>query len=84
VAGAVGIRLPYDEPRAELERVVNRTAGNRSSMLQDVEGSRPTEVEAITGAVVARAEEHGVPVPVNRILLSLVRGLPHSDGRGGA
>jgi len=84
VAGAVGIRLPYDDPRAELERVVNRTAGNRSSMLQDVEGHRPTEVEAITGAVVARAEEHGVPVPVNRILLALVRGLTHSDGRGGA
>jgi len=84
VARAAGIRLPYDEPRAELERVVNRTAGNRSSMLQDVEGRRPTEVEAITGAVVARAEEHGVPVPVNRILLALVRGLTHSDGRGGA
>jgi 2-dehydropantoate 2-reductase len=84
VARAVGVRLPYDEPRAELERILNRTGGNRSSMLQDVEGSRPTEIEAITGAVVARAEEHGVPVPVNRILLALVRGLPHSDGRGGA
>jgi 2-dehydropantoate 2-reductase len=84
VARAVGVRLPYDEPRAELERILNRTAGNRSSMLQDVEGSRPTEVEAITGAVVARAKEHGVPVPVNRILLALVRALPQSDARGGA
>jgi 2-dehydropantoate 2-reductase len=84
VASVVGIRLPYAEPLAELERIVNRTAGNRSSMLQDVDGSRQTEVEAITGAVVARAEEHGVPVPVNRILLALVQGLPHSDGRGGA
>ncbi len=84
VARAVGIRLPYDEPRAELERILHRTAGNRSSMLQDVEGDRPTEVEAITGAVVARAEEHGVPVPINRVLLALVRGLTHSLERGGA
>jgi len=84
VARAVGIRLPYDEPRAELERVLHRTAANRSSMLQDVEGARPTEVEAITGAVVARAEEHGVPVLVNRLLLALVRSLPHPSERGEA
>ena len=84
VARSAGIRLPYDEPLVELERVLQRTAGNRSSMLQDVEGARPTEIDAITGAVVARAEEHGVPVPVNRLLLALVSGLPHSFERGGA
>ena len=48
------------------------------------DGDRPTEVEAITGAVVARAEEHAVPVPVNRVLLALVCGLTHSLERGGA
>jgi len=53
-------------------------------LLQEVECHRRTEVVAITGFFVARAEEHGIPVPVNRILLALVRGLPHSDGRGGA
>ena len=82
VARSAGIRLPYAEPRAELERVLRRTAGNRSSMLQDVDNARPTEVEAISGAVVAEAGEHGVPVPVNRLLLALVRALPHSRERG--
>jgi 2-dehydropantoate 2-reductase len=84
VARSAGIRLPYDAPLPELQRVLERTAGNRSSMLQDVEGARPTEIEAITGAVVARAEEVGVPVPVNRLLLALVRSLPHSSERGEA
>jgi 2-dehydropantoate 2-reductase len=73
-----------DEPRAELERVLQRTAANRSSMLQDVERARPTEIEAITGAVVAQAELQGVPVPVNRLLLALVRSLEHSSDRGEA
>lgn len=84
VARAAGVRLPYDEPSAELERVLQRTAGNRSSMLQDVERARPTEIEAITGAVVARAAGHEVPVPVNRLLLALVRSLDHSSDRGQA
>jgi 2-dehydropantoate 2-reductase len=53
-------------------------------MLQDVERGRPTEIEAITGAVVAQAELQGVPVPVNRLLLALVRSLEHSSDRGEA
>lgn len=81
VARAAGIRLPFDDTRAELERVLERTAGNRSSMLQDVERGRPTEVEAINGAVVRHAQAHAIPVPVNRLLLALVRGLAVSAGR---
>jgi 2-dehydropantoate 2-reductase len=77
-AQAAGIRLPYADPPAELEAVLRRTAANRASMLQDVDGGRPTEVEAINGAVVREADERGVPVPVNRLLLALIRSLPAS------
>ena len=81
-AQAAGLRLPYADPPAELAAVLRRTAGNRSSMLQDVEAGRPTEVEAINGAVVREAEERGVPVPVNRLLLALMRTLPASPAGG--
>ena len=77
-AQAAGLRLPYSDPLAELTAVLVRTAGNRSSMLQDVEAGRMTEVEAINGAVVREAELRGVPVPVNRLLLGLMRALPES------
>jgi len=84
VARTAGIRLPFEDPRAELERVLERTADNRSSMLQDVERGRPTEVEAINGAVVRHAQVHAIPAPVNRLLLNLVRSLAAPARRGEA
>nr|WP_255494035.1 ketopantoate reductase family protein [Halarchaeum sp. CBA1220] len=53
--------------------VARRTASNVSSMRQDLEAGRETEVEAIHGAVVSRAAEAGLPAPVNRTLADLVR-----------
>jgi len=45
----------------------------RPSMLQDIEAGRPTEVDYINGAIVKLGEEHGVPTPVNRTMLQLVK-----------
>ena len=49
------------------------TAAHESSMLQDLRAGRQTEVDSLNGAVVSLADEHGVEVPVNRALLSLIR-----------
>jgi 2-dehydropantoate 2-reductase len=81
-AQAAGIRLPYADALFELKAVLRRTAANRASMLQDIESGRPTEVEAINGAVVREAERRGVPVPVNRVLLALIRSLAASPSGG--
>jgi 2-dehydropantoate 2-reductase len=75
VAQSAGIHLPYADPLLELEKVLRRTAGNRSSMLQDVESYRQTEIDAINGAIVAQAEKRSLPVPVNRVLLALIHTL---------
>jgi 2-dehydropantoate 2-reductase len=71
VARSEGIALSGDEAIDELERVVAATAANRSSMLQDVDAGRRTEVDAIYGPVVERADE---PAPMAATLASLVRG----------
>lgn len=73
VAEAEGAHL--DEP-AILRRtrlIARRTAGNRSSMLQDLDRHRRTEIEAINGAVVQAAVRQGIDVPLNRLLCALVR-----------
>jgi 2-dehydropantoate 2-reductase len=49
------------------------TAAHESSMLQDLRAGRPTEVDALNGAVVALAHESGLDVPVNRALVQLIR-----------
>jgi 2-dehydropantoate 2-reductase len=54
-------------------RLVPSTADHRSSMLQDLERARPTEIEAINGYVVRQGAARGVPAPVNATLARLVR-----------
>jgi 2-dehydropantoate 2-reductase len=75
VVEALGIKLPYADPVTAVEDVARKTATNLSSMLQDVLGGRPTEIEAISGAIVQRGEESGIATPVNRVLLQLVRSM---------
>jgi 2-dehydropantoate 2-reductase len=61
-----------------LDRVVSvakATAVNRSSMGQDVDRKKMTEIDAINGAVVMLADEAGIPAPVNRTLTQLVKTL---------
>lgn len=48
-------------------------ADSKTSMLQDVERGRPTEVDALTGVVVREGNRLGVPTPVSSTLLRLVR-----------
>jgi len=74
VAQARGIALAFEDPVAETMQVAERTAGNLSSMLQDINRGAPTEIDAICGAVVREAERLGVAAPVNRALWNLVRG----------
>ncbi len=70
---AQGLRLPFDDPVAAAEEVARRTAANHSSMYQDVQAGRPTEIDAICGAVVQAGQRVGVPAPVNQTLWMLVR-----------
>jgi 2-dehydropantoate 2-reductase len=49
--------------------------GMKTSMLQDVEAGRKTEVEAFAGVVIGLGREAGIPVPVNRTLFGLLRAI---------
>ena len=44
----------------------------KTSMLQDIEAGRKTEVEVFAGKVVELGKGHGIPTPVNQTLLSIV------------
>jgi 2-dehydropantoate 2-reductase len=62
------------------DRLVPATYDHRSSMLQDLERGRRTEVDAINGAVWTRGARHGIATPHNELLTRLMR-LKGSRGR---
>ncbi len=49
------------------------TGQHRSSMLQDIQAKRRTEIDALNGAVVALAKQHGVNTPVNEVITGLIK-----------
>jgi len=78
VEEAIGIARSKGFPvGAEMvERVIGvarATARNRSSMGQDVDKRKKTEIDAINGAVVRFGRETGIPTPVNQTLTWLVK-----------
>lgn len=54
-------------------RLLPPTESHLSSMLQDMERGRATEIDAITGEVIRRAELLNLPVPVNRVIYELIK-----------
>jgi len=65
-ARSEGIEFADRELELDLWRVVRATAENRSSMLQDLDRGRPTEVDQISGAILAAAQRHGLDLPWTR------------------
>jgi 2-dehydropantoate 2-reductase len=72
VAQALGLAVSEDDvPKGE--NVRSQKAMSKTSMLQDVERGRPTEIEALSGAVVRAGHRVGVPTPINAALRALVK-----------
>jgi 2-dehydropantoate 2-reductase len=72
VAAAAQVALPGDAAEEALA-VARRTAGNRSSMRQDLARHAATEIEFLNGAVAREGLRLGVPTPVNAWLANEVR-----------
>jgi 2-dehydropantoate 2-reductase len=76
VATAEGVRLSWATPAAYrtvfYDRLLPATFDHRSSMLQDLERGRRTEIDAINGEVWKRGAAHGIVTPVNELLTRLV------------
>jgi 2-dehydropantoate 2-reductase len=77
VAVAQAQRIPLDlEERCEaITGLLRRAVGGKSSMLQDVEKRRQTEIEVVNGAIVEAGQRLGIPTPYNETMVWMVRAL---------
>jgi 2-dehydropantoate 2-reductase len=82
VALALGYEIDLDERVASIHALLEKAGPSKASMLQDFEAGRQTEIDVINGAVVRAADEHGVPVPLNRAFVQLVKGWESMRGLG--
>lgn len=78
VGHAMSFTIDLDERLAYVRDIMKRASGGKTSMLQDVEAQRKTEIEVINGAIVREADARGIDVPINRLMETLVKGLEAS------
>lgn len=83
VARAQGIELPFANAAERALAVARATAANYSSMLQDARRGAPTEIVAISGAIVEYGRRCKVATPVNEGLYQLVTRLESGELRIG-
>ncbi len=76
VARKLNVKV-YDDAMDIVFKVAEATALNRSSMGQDVDNLRPTEIAAINGFIVREAERLGLAAPVNFTLTALIQTLEY-------
>ena len=78
VAHANGIVL-RPAPRQLFKRVLAMTSRNKSSMLQDIESGRKTEIRQLNGSITRLGSLVGVSTPFNYLLTMLVLSLERSQ-----
>jgi len=54
-------------------KLVPDTAEHKSSTLQDIAAKKPTEIDALNGAVIRLAVNYELPVPYNSVVYSIVK-----------
>ncbi len=69
VAEKLGIRFPVSIERRI--RMAEEIGAHKTSMLQDIEAKRPTEIDALLGAVVELAELTATPTPTLRAIYAV-------------
>lgn len=72
VAKAEGVRNTETMVDEALKHLKTMTPEGKTSMLQDVEAGRKTEVDMFAGTVIELGKKHGISTPYNKILSEMI------------
>ncbi|MBZ4671777.1 MAG: 2-dehydropantoate 2-reductase [Deferribacteraceae bacterium] len=69
----------HDDLNIKWFKVLNSLSPTaKTSMLQDIEAKRKTEVEIFAGKVIKLANKHGIDTPYNKIFFEIIKGIESS------
>ena len=72
ISEKAGIGLTKESIGRYFDIVANVSPEGKTSMLQDVEAGRRTEVEIFAGTVIEMGRKYGIPTPVNDVLYHML------------
>jgi len=75
VAQREGLETDVERILGVIYSVAEKTSHNTSSMLQDVQKKKMTEIDSINGYIIQLAKEYDIEVPVNEALYGLVKSM---------
>lgn len=73
IANTCGYNLKYDEMLCKTFEVIKDTKDNYSSMLQSINKNKKTEIDAINGILITKAEEKNINHFLNKVLLNFIK-----------
>lgn len=77
IAEAEGVSMTEQDMEDIIQILINYPPEKKTSMLQDLEACRRTEIDEFSGQVVRLGEKHGIPTPVNRTLYYAIKAREH-------
>lgn len=75
LAGKIAVDLSQKDLDEWFTVLATLSPDGKTSMLQDIEAGRKTEVEIFAGKVVAMGKEYGVPTPVNQTIFHIIKAM---------
>jgi 2-dehydropantoate 2-reductase len=70
-----GVNLAEEDIQKYANIIDSLSPEGKTSMLQDIEARRKTEVEIFAGTVIELGRKYSVPTPVNAVLYKLIRAI---------
>jgi len=80
IAQKAKVDLSYEDIENWYSILSGLSPDGKTSMLQDVEGGRKTEVEMLAGKVIDLGKKYGVPTPVNADILRSIEAIEAGAG----
>ena len=81
LASAEGIALDSEDVVAWDSVLETLDPEGKTSMLQDIEAGRVTEIDIFCGAVSRLGQKHAIPTPLNDLMYKVIRAMEYVAGR---